>query len=132
MPNPVRILLVDDNPTFLTAAERLLTSRPSSFAVVGRACSGEEALERVVALQPDLVLMDVAMPGLNGLEATRRIKAEPDPPRVIVLTLHDGAVYRDAARNAGADGFVSKARLDQALVPLARSLFPQLEGPVDG
>jgi CheY-like chemotaxis protein len=72
---PIRMLMVDDSPTFLDAATTFL-SRVPRFEVVGRALSGEEALEQVHQLQPDLVLLDLAMPGMDGLEVTRRLKAQ--------------------------------------------------------
>ncbi len=84
----LRILLVDDNAQFLEVAARTLATVPA-IEIVGRALSGRDALEQVTQLQPDLVLMDVAMPNMNGLEATRHIKAQPGAPRVVMLTLHD-------------------------------------------
>lgn len=66
------------------------------------------ALDLIAKTRPDVVLADLAMPGMNGLELTRRIKAQRDPPRVVVLTLHDEPEYRTAAARAGADGFVAK------------------------
>src|SRR5207244_5806865 len=91
--------------------------------VVGRASSGRGALEQVPLLKPDLVLMDLTMPGMNGLEATRRLKARPDGPRVILLTLHDNPEYRAAAAAVQADGFVSKSDLGLHLLPLIHNLF---------
>jgi len=102
-----RVLLVDDSADFLQSATLLLTAAPG-LLVVGRATSGEAAVEEVERLLPDLVLIDVQMPGIGGLEATRRIKARPHAPRVIVLTMHDTAEYREAAEAAGANGFLSK------------------------
>jgi DNA-binding NarL/FixJ family response regulator len=81
-------------------------------------------LEQTTALRPDLVLMDLAMPGMGGLEATRRLKAEPDAPRVIMLSLHEHPMYRTAALDAGANGFVPKSKLGTALLPMIHSLFP--------
>lgn len=104
----IQILLVDDNPKFVTAATHFLTTVPG-VTVVGYATSGIEGLTQVVNLQPDLVFMDVAMPGMSGLEATRYIKAQPNPPRVIILTMYDSPEYRAAAETAGADGFIAKS-----------------------
>lgn len=117
----MRVLVVDDNPQFASAATRFL-SLVLDVQVVGQARTGREALDEVDRLHPDLVLMDVAMPDMDGLEATRRIKRTLAPPRIIVLTLHDGAEYRSAARRAGADGFVSKQDFGTALLPAIADL----------
>jgi CheY-like chemotaxis protein len=118
---PICALLVDDNGDFLDAAERLL-GVTGTIAVVGRATSGREALEQVNRLHPDLVLMDWAMPGMSGLEATRHLKNRAEPPLVVLVTAHDAPRYRTAAREAGADGFVPKAEFHTQLVPLIQSL----------
>lgn len=119
----IRTLMVDDHATFLDELAHLLAEE-REMDVVGRTASGEEALEQTAALRPDLVLMDLAMPGLGGLEATRRLKAEPDAPRVIMLSLHEHPMYRTAALDAGANGFVPKSKLGTALLPMIHSLFP--------
>lgn len=117
---PLRILLVDDSLPFLESATRFL-SEEACLEIVGRASSGKEALEQVMRLHPDLVLMDLAMPGMNGLEATRQIKLQGDAPYIIVLTLSDSNEYRIAAEAVGADGFVSKSDFSTALLPLILS-----------
>jgi len=119
----IRTLVVDDHAAFLDELEHLLAENPETD-VVGRAISGEEALEQTTALRPDLVLMDLAMPGMGGLEATRRLKAESGAPRVIMLSLHEHPMYRTAALNAGANGFVQKSKLGTTLLPMIYSLFP--------
>ncbi|MBD0334907.1 MAG: response regulator [Cyanobacteria bacterium Co-bin13] len=119
---PLRILLVDDSLPFLELATRLLSAE-AFIHVVGRALSGSEALAQVLQLRPDLVLMDLAMPGMNGLEATRQIKLQTDAPYVIVLTLNDNSEYRIAAEAVGADGFVPKLDFSDALLPLISSLI---------
>jgi DNA-binding NarL/FixJ family response regulator len=116
-PTALRILLVDDSPAFLHAATRALAPDPR-IDIVGKASSGHEAIALVPQVQPDVVLMDLAMPGMNGFEATRQIKAQPNPPRVFVLTSHDLAHYRTAAEAAGADYFVNKADFGSELLPL--------------
>lgn len=90
--------------------------------------SGPKALEQVGPLHPHLVLMDLAMEGMNGLEATRRLKAQENPPRVIILTLHDNPEYRAAAEQAHADGFVAKSDLGEKLLPLIHHLCPDQTG----
>jgi DNA-binding NarL/FixJ family response regulator len=119
---PCRVLLVDDSTEFLQSAAHFLGSEPG-VEVIGQASSGGDAVEEVSRLRPDLVLMDLNMPGMNGLEATRRIKSQPDSPRVIILTLHENPEYRAAAEAARADGYVSKSELGDQLLPLIQTLF---------
>lgn len=103
----IRILIVDDSPLVAQSLESFLT-RQEGFKVVGIAGSGKEAVQQVTELRPDLVLMDIRMPGMDGLEATRRIKQQEEPPVVIMFTLEDGEGVWGAAKAAGADGFVTK------------------------
>ncbi len=124
---PIRILLVDDNAEFLESAAGYLATQPD-LHVIGRARSAQAALEMAAALRPDLVLMDIAMPDMSGLEATRQIKALPSPPRVVILTLYDNPEYRHAAEIAHADGFVAKSDFGTRLLPTIRALFPKEGG----
>ncbi len=121
-PQPIRTLLVDDSPSFLAALTRLLARAPQ-VAVSATAINATEALMSVAHSMPDLVLIDVAMPGMNGIEATRQIKQAPDPPRIIVITISTDAAYAAAARQAGADGFLNKSACRTQLIPLIQSLF---------
>ena len=117
----IRVLLVDDSPEFLKLATQFLAT-VQEIDPVGVALTGQDALVLAVGLQPDLILMDLVMPEMNGLDATRQIKAMPDPPIVIVLTGHDTSEYRRAAATAGADGFMYKPELFTDLLPLMRRL----------
>jgi two-component system chemotaxis response regulator CheY len=128
---PICILLVDDSPEFLESAAGYLATQPD-LRVVGRALSGPAALEQAAVLRPDLVLMDIALPGMNGLEAARQIKAWPAPPRIIILTLHDNPEYRSAAAAVRADGFVAKSDFGVQLLPVVRALFATRPEPVEG
>jgi DNA-binding NarL/FixJ family response regulator len=119
----VRILLVDDSPQFLICISRFLTDR-AAYEVVGQALSGDEALRQASLLHPDLVLMDISMPGLNGLEATARLKQQPNPPRVVIMTLFDTAEYRAAAHAVRADDYVAKDSVAERLLPAIAGLFP--------
>lgn len=121
---PLRILLVDDSLAFLESVARFLSVH-AGIEIVGRVLSGGEALEEVPRLCPDLVLMDLTMPGMNGLEATRHLKTQPIAPYVVVLTLNDSSEYRAAALAVGADGFVTKSEIGTALLPLIHSLFAE-------
>jgi two-component system, NarL family, invasion response regulator UvrY len=103
----VRVLIVDDQATFRSAA-RLVVELSEGFEVVGEAESGEDAVGMVVSLEPDLVLMDVNLPGIDGLEATRRIVAAGSSARVLVLSTYSAGEYEVAATDAGAVGFVTK------------------------
>jgi CheY-like chemotaxis protein len=121
-----RVLVVDNNPTLLKIAARLLTSIPG-IELVGEATSGRSALEAVDRLRPDLVLMDLAMPEMNGLEATRRLVARPDAPAVIIMTAYDLPQYRDAALAVGARHFIAKSDLGEQLLPAVLSLRHDFE-----
>ena len=123
----ISTLLVDDNNDFLHAVTDFL-SIDGRLKVVGFARSGIEAIEKVALLAPSLVLMDWAMPEMDGLAATRQIKGAEEPPCIIMLTQHDSDMYRDAAAEAGADGFVAKAEFGVHLLPLIRAVCPCFEG----
>lgn len=105
----IRTVIVDDSP-FIVESLGSFFARQEGFEVVGIAESGLEAVDRVAGLRPDLVLMDIRMPGMDGLEATREIKAREDAPVVIVYSLEYSEGVRAAAKAAGADDFVAKAR----------------------
>ena len=117
-----RVLLVDDNQDFMKAAKRFLRGVPG-LELVGQANSGEQALELSAALHPDLVVMDLAMPGMNGLAATRRIKQQPNAPKVVIVTLHTHSALRALACDAGADGFLQKDHFVDELPRLLAALF---------
>jgi DNA-binding NarL/FixJ family response regulator len=104
---PVRLLVVDDDPLVRSALVLMLGGQPD-LVVVGEAGDGREALRRVDELHPTVVLMDIRMPRMSGLEATRALHARPDPPHVIVLTTFDADEHVLGALAAGADGFLLK------------------------
>jgi DNA-binding NarL/FixJ family response regulator len=120
---PVRVLLVDDQALFREALATLLEVR-SEIEVVGEAADGAEALDRVVELRPDVVLMDLHMPVLDGIAATRRLRVEQPGTRVLALTTFDDDEDVFAALRAGAVGYllkdVSGDRLVEALLAAAR------------
>jgi two-component system, NarL family, invasion response regulator UvrY len=102
-----RVLIVDDQAAFRSAA-RLVVDLSDGFEVVGEAETGEDAVSLAAALQPDLVLMDVNLPGIDGLEATRRIVASGSDARILILSTYSRSEYEAAAAAAGAVAFVSK------------------------
>jgi DNA-binding NarL/FixJ family response regulator len=103
----VRVLVVDDDPLVRSALGLMLGGQPD-VEVVGEAADGRAGIALARELRPDVVLMDIRMPVLNGLDATRALHAEPDPPRVIVLTTFDADEHVVGALAAGADGFLLK------------------------
>ena len=124
----IRVLVVDDDPDFVEAAKVSLAA-DRRIEVVGGAASGEEAVKQAVALRPEVVAMDVAMPGLDGLEATRLIRKDQPECRVVLVS---GSIFVDrgdegfeAARAAGASAYVVKSRavldLAEVVVSVARS-----------
>ena len=102
-----RVLIVDDDP-LVRSALTLMLGGQGDVEVVGEAGDGRAGVELAGHLQPDVVLMDIRMPQLNGLEATRRLHADPHPPRIIVLTTFDADEHVVGALAAGADGFLLK------------------------
>ena len=103
----IRVLVVDDDPLVRSALGLMLGGR-SDVTVVGEAADGREGVTLAATLRPDVVLMDIRMPRLDGLDATRELHAQPDPPRVIVLTTFDADDHVVRALAAGADGFLLK------------------------
>ena len=101
------VLIVDDNQAFLKAARDLVAELPR-VSRVDCANSGAEALDRIGSLVPDLVMTDLVMPEMSGFELIRRLRALDSPPRVMAVSLHDGAEYRAAVLRSGAEGLVSK------------------------
>ncbi|MCU0231525.1 MAG: response regulator transcription factor [Acidobacteria bacterium] len=117
----VRLLLVDDNEEFLRAESAWIGAQPG-YEIVATARSGEAALELADRLRPDVVLMDLAMPGIGGFEAIRELKQRVAPPAVVAVSLHDSQAVRAEASTAGADGFVPKARLSTLMLPVLRDV----------
>lgn len=111
----VRVLIVDDHRLFAEALRAIL-SADERIEVVGLAASGEEAVTRASELAPDVVLMDISMPGVNGVEATRRIRAALPGSEVLMVTGSDARQDVDAARSAGAAGYVTKDKIAAELI----------------
>ena len=116
--DPIRVVLVDDHPVVLGGLRALLASLPG-FEVVGEAMDGEAGVREVVLTRPDVVLMDIRMPGIDGLEATRRIREAVSGVSVLVLTMFDDDDTVFGAMRAGAQGYLLKgadqAEIDRAI-----------------
>lgn len=123
----IHILLVDDNATFASAARNVLDVVPG-VDVIGHAYGGREALEKAELLRPDLVLLDISMPGMNGLEVGRRMRLSPSGPRIVFLSMDDNAVYRAAASDIGAEGFIGKTNFVLELLPFLEGLVAATAG----
>jgi DNA-binding NarL/FixJ family response regulator len=110
MPQPVRVLLVDDEPIFLAALQALLET-DARVTIVGLAANGPDAIELAVKVRPDVALVDLALPGVNGFETTRMLLAQTPALKVVAISgLSDGTEV-DAAREAGATHFLFKGGL---------------------
>jgi DNA-binding NarL/FixJ family response regulator len=106
----VRVLTVDDHPPFRDAARAVITATPG-FEALAEVNAGEDALDLLDTLRPELVLLDISLPGIDGLETCRRLTAGEHPPVVLLISADDDPVLRDSAREYGAAGFISKAEL---------------------
>ncbi|HTW14629.1 MAG TPA: response regulator transcription factor [Nocardioides sp.] len=122
MSEPIRVFLVDDQQMVRAGFTMLVDSQPD-LLVVGEAGDGAEALERLAVTRADVVLMDVRMPRMDGVEATRQLAARPDAPRVIVLTTFDLDEYAFAAIKAGAAAFLLKDAAPPDLLNAIRSVY---------
>jgi DNA-binding NarL/FixJ family response regulator len=107
-----RVLIVDDHARFRRTARRALAR--DGWTIVGEAADGEEALLSVRALEPDVVVIDVGLPGMSGLEVARRIRDEMPPLLVVVISTRDSADYHELAVANGARAFLPKAELSGA------------------
>ena len=117
----ITVLLVDDHEGFINAALRHLR-KVEWLEIVGRASNGLEAIERSETLRPDVVLMDLAMPEMGGLQATRLIKTQDAPPFIVIASHFDDAEHREHAMRAGADDFVSKLSYIQEVLAILEKL----------
>lgn len=118
---PLRILIADDSLEFLAACQRFLSSLPD-VRVVAAATDGYLALHNCEQTQPDIVLLDAFMDGLDGFQTAHRLKTQRHPPVVVMTSLHDFETYRVIAHAAGADAYVPKSELFVRLPVLFASL----------
>lgn len=120
--NKINVLLVDDHLVVREGLRTILSSEPG-FNVVGEASSGEEALDKVGELRPHIVLMDISMPGMGGIEATRLIKKEHPTIAVVILTMYDSEVYVLEAIRCGAAGYLTKDASRELLFHALRTVL---------
>lgn len=121
MTEPMRILIADDH-AILRSGLRLLIETQPELTVVGEAGTGAETLKQARALRPDLILLDINMPEMDGLTAIPDLRAELPESRILILTMHDDAAYLRQALEAGASGYVLKKAVDQELLMAIRSV----------
>ena len=121
MPRPIKVLIADDHRLFAEALEAILASEPE-MEVVGRASNGEEAVARALELCPDVILMDIAMPVVDGVEATKRIREQQQRACVLMLTGSNSRTDVARARAAGAAAYVTKDRIAAQLIDAIREL----------
>ena len=125
--NRVSVLLVDDSAVFLDAARQFLQGHcAEEVTVVGTAGGGDRAIVQAEALRPQVVVLDLRMPGMTGLEMIPRLRALLPAVRIVMLTQLEPQGYREAALAAGADEFVSKVRMDSDLLPAIRRVAQAL------
>jgi len=118
----INVLLAEDH-TIVRKGLRSLLDKESDISVVGEAQDGRNAVKKAEALQPDIVLMDIAMPGLNGLEATRQIKKRFPKMKVIILTVHANEEYVLQTLRAGASGYLVKKAAPADLISALRAVY---------
>lgn len=111
----VRVLIVDDQAPFRNVARTVVTVAPG-FEVAGEAETGEEAVARVAELEPDLVLMDINMPGINGIEATRQIAAANSGAKTFLLSTYSESDLPSGARDCGALAYINKENFDPGVL----------------
>jgi len=121
MKPPIRLLIADDH-AIVRSGLAMLMQAEEDITVVGQAATAAEAIQQVADLKPDVVLMDIQMPG-SGLKAARTILAGEAPPKVVVLSVHDDATHLRAALRAGVSGYVTKRAVDRATVQAIREAY---------
>jgi DNA-binding NarL/FixJ family response regulator len=118
----IKILIVDDHEIFRRGLRALLETS-SEWQIGGEAVDGVDAVEKCKSLNPDIVILDITMPRLNGLEAARLIKKQNPHPRIVIITQHDSPQVQAAAMEAGAHAFVTKSSVGNELVAALRFII---------
>jgi DNA-binding NarL/FixJ family response regulator len=112
---PVRILIADDHEIFRRGLRSLLESHPE-WEVCGEAMDGQEAVERTRVLDPDVVVLDITMPRLNGLEAAQIIRSEAPRAKMVILSQYEPSLMKQAALSAGAEAYITKSEVSRELL----------------
>lgn len=120
--NRIRILLADDHAVLHAGLEAMLNTEPD-MTVIGSAVDGHGAVRQAALLQPDVILLDINMPGINGLEALEQIRTQAPHSRVLILTMHDDAQYLRQAMATGAAGYVLKQSAGKELLMAIRTVW---------
>ncbi|HWB95386.1 MAG TPA: response regulator transcription factor [Bryobacteraceae bacterium] len=121
MSRKIRILLVDDHAVVRQGFKLILSQQPD-MEVIGEASQGREAVAAAIALRPDLVIMDIAMPEVNGVEATRQIMEQCPDSKILILSMHKDVVYVRETLRAGAKGYLLKESIDHDLLRAVRAV----------
>lgn len=121
----MRVILVDDSPLFLETLAAQLARNPA-VQIVGRATGGLEGLKLARELEPDVAIVDLAMPDMNGLELAQGLKRLAAPPRVVMLSMYDEPEYREGAQLMGVDAYIAKNNVHAELLPLLRRLHAEI------
>ena len=122
----VRILIVDDAPAVRESLRWLLEDEPG-LTVIGEAPTGSQALQMAVDLKPDLVILDVELPDMDGFVVTSQLKAQPNPSLVVLLSMHNNAQYQKRGRDAGCDAYVGKESGWVGLLSVLRTIIKNKE-----
>lgn len=118
-----RIVIVDDHPLFRKGLEQLINSTDDSFAICGEAGDAADGISRIRELKPDLVIVDLSLPGANGIELIKNIRAEFHKLPILILSMHDESLYALRALRAGAQGYVMKQEALQNVIGAIREVL---------
>jgi DNA-binding NarL/FixJ family response regulator len=120
---PVRILIVDDHEVVREGVHNIIHKARPAWEICGEAANGQEAIDAATRLEPDIILLDITMPGMSGLEAASRISRLGLPGQILIFTMHESGQLADDARRVGARGYVTKSDAVRHLVMAIETLL---------